>query len=120
MEEKYFTVAEFAKKVGISRATLYRKIEKEFASFCIMRNGRKVISKSALKLFDVSGVTDGTERETVSHDKSDTNIITVLCAQLAEKDAQLAKISEQLKVKDEQINEKDLQLTMRILSRNLE
>lgn len=113
MDKKYYTVAEFAKKVGTSRATLYRKTEKELASFCIIRNGKKVVSANALKLFDISNKTHNLPHETVMHENVETNMINILYSQLREKDIQIAKINDQLKVKDEQLNEKDLQIARR-------
>lgn len=110
MEKKYYTVAEFAKKVGVSRATLYRKIEKNLASFCIVKNGKTLVSEKAFKLFEFSNDTNNTKCDTVTHGINETNMINILCSQLHEKSVQIAEFNEQLKAKDCQLNEKDNQI----------
>lgn len=110
MEKKYYTVAEFAKKVGVSRATLYRKVEKNLASFCTVENGKTLVSEKALKLFEFSNDTNNTKCDTVTPSINETNMINILCSQLHEKSVQITELNEQLKSKDRQLNAKDDQI----------
>ncbi|MGN0730804.1 MAG: hypothetical protein ACI4MA_02720 [Treponema sp.] len=95
MEKKYYTVAEFAEKIGVSRQAVYKSIDKKLNSYVKEVDGKKYIDKSALSVFDYK-VVDSTFEKCLS--------------QLEEKDCQIAKILEQLKVKDEQLVRKDEQI----------
>lgn len=107
MEKKYYTVAEFAKKVGVSRATLYRKVKKNLASFCVVKNGKTLVSEKALRFFELS---NDTKCDTMTPSINETNMIDILCFQLHETSVQITEFNEQLKSKDRQLNAKDNQI----------
>ena len=107
MDKKYYTVAEFAKKVGISRQAVYRAIDSNRLSLYVKEvDGKKYISETAFNGF-----------VSKSHGVVDSRIIRLLDTlgnQLEEKDHQIADLSEQLKFKDEEIkrrSEEILELT---------
>ena len=107
MDKKYYTVAEFAKKVGISRQAVYKKTVNELAKYCQVVDGQKVILKAALNLFDTSKLTENPLTEASSIDK----IVSLFASQSAEKDEQLREKELQLARKDEQIEKLQEQIT---------
>lgn len=92
MEKKYYTVAEFAKKAGISRQSAYRKIDKYLSQYCKLENGQKYISEAAFK--DKTFVRD-IQNVQLSDDSIET-VINLLQEQLARKDEQIEKMQDQI------------------------
>lgn len=92
MEKKYYTVAEFAKKLGISRQSAYRKIDRYLSQYCKLENGQKYISEAAFK--DQKLVRELQEVKQ-SADSIDT-VINLLQEQLARKDEQIEKMQDQI------------------------
>ena len=92
MEKKYYTVAEFAKKLGISRQSAYRKIDRYLSQYCKLDNGQKYISEAAFK--DKKLVRELQEIRQ-SADSIDT-VLNLLQEQLARKDEQIEKLQDQL------------------------
>jgi len=92
MDKKYYTVAEFAKKAGISRQSAYRKIDKYLSQYCKLENGQKYISEAAFK-----DKTFAREIQNVQlSDDSIETVLNLLQEQLARKDEQIEKLQEQL------------------------
>ena len=92
MEKKYYTVAEFARKAGISRQSAYRKIDKYLSQYCKFENGQKYISEAAFK--DKTFARD-IQNMQLSYDSIET-VLNLLQEQLARKDEQIEKLQEQL------------------------
>ena len=92
MDKKYYTVAEFAKKLGISRQSAYRKIDRYLSQYCKLDNGQKYISEAAFK--DKKLVRELQEIRQ-SADSIDT-VLNLLQEQLVRKDEQIEKLQEQL------------------------
>ena len=92
MDKKYYTVAEFAKKLGISRQSAYRKIDRYLSQYCKLDNGQKYISEAAFK--DKKLVRELQEIRQ-SADSIDT-VLNLLQEQLARKDEQIEKLQDQL------------------------
>ena len=92
MDKKYYTIAEFAKKIGISRQSAYRKIDKHLSQYCKLENGQKYISEAALrdKIF-----ANELQKLRLSHDIVET-VLNLLQEQLTRKDEQIEKLQEQL------------------------
>ena len=44
---KYYTIDEFASRLGISKQAAYKKVSRSLSSFCKWENGRKYISEDA-------------------------------------------------------------------------
>lgn len=92
MDKKYYTVAEFAKKLGISRQSAYRKIDRYLSQYCKLDNGQKYISEAAFK--DKKLVRELQEIRQFA-DSIDT-VLNLLQEQLARKDEQIEKLQDQL------------------------
>ena len=117
MKDEYLSIAEFAKRAGVARQTVYRKLSQELQPYVTDGDNGKAINIKALELF---GVTDG--------DKDVTATVTDMFAYL---DGQLKRfdrlidvlendnekmhgkmdfMSAQLEEKDRQIAAKDRQI----------
>lgn len=92
MEKKYYTVAEFAKKLGISRQSAYRKIDRYLSQYCKLENGQKYISEAAFKDQKLARELQEVKQ---SADSIDT-VINLLQEQLARKDEQIEKMQDQI------------------------
>ena len=57
MDNKYFSVSQFAEMANVSRQAIYRRIDKDLKNYVINENGVMKISKDALMLFDKSDST---------------------------------------------------------------
>ena len=88
MDKKYYTVAEFAKKAGISKQAVYQSLEKKLNKYVKEVDGKKYIARDAFSVFN-SKLIDSTLQK--------------ILIQLEEKDRQIAILSEQVKFQDEEI-----------------
>lgn len=99
MDKKYYTVAEFAKKAGISKQAVYQSLEKKLNNYVKQVDGKKYIARDAFSVFN-SKLIDST--------------LEKILIQLEEKDRQIALLAEQVKFQDEEIkrrSEEILELT---------
>lgn len=99
MDKKYYTVAEFAKKAGISKQAVYQSLDKKLNKYVKEVDGKKYIARDAFSVFN-SKLIDST--------------LEKILIQLEEKDRQIAILSEQVKFQDEEIkrrSEEILELT---------
>ena len=99
MDKKYYTVAEFAKKAGISKQAVYQSLDKKLNNYVKEVDGKKYISRDAFSVFN-SKLIDST--------------LEKILIQLEEKDRQIAILSEQVKFQDDEIkrrSEEILELT---------
>ena len=97
MDKKYYTVAEFAKKVEVSPQYIYKQTKKQLRNYCKLVEGHKVISESAFSLFAVKNNETTSENESV--------VVEYLLQQLKEKDGQIALLSEEVRRRSEEILE---------------
>ena len=70
MDNKYFSVSQFAEMAKVTRQTVYRRLDKELKDFVVKENNKIKISKDALFLFDKSVsnfVTDNNENEIICY-----------------------------------------------------
>lgn len=70
MDNKYFSVSQFAEMANVTRQTVYRRLDKELKDFVVKENHKIKISKDALFLFDKSVsnfVTDNNENEIICY-----------------------------------------------------
>lgn len=49
--EEYISVSEFAKRAGVSRQLVYRRIDNELTEFCKLVDNKKMLNIRALELF---------------------------------------------------------------------
>ena len=95
MNEEYLSISEFAKRAGVSRPTIYSKLDNELSSYCKVVKGKKTISIKALALFSVKESV-----KNVTNNESLLQMISIL-------QSQTEMLKEQLEVKDRQIEAKE-------------
>jgi len=98
MKEEFLTISEFAKRAGVSRPTIYSKLDNELSSYCKVVKGKKVINSKALAFFGVKeSVKNFTDNESllqmVSVLQSQTEMLK---GQLEVKDRQIESLNERL------------------------
>lgn len=98
MQDEYLSISEFAKRAGVSRPTIYSKLDNELSSYCKIVKGKKVINSKALALFGVKeSVKNFTDNESllqmVSVLQSQTEMLK---GQLEVKDRQIESLNERL------------------------
>ncbi len=99
--KKYYTIDEFASRLGISKQAAYKKVSRNWSSFCKWENGRKYISEDALH-----GI--ATERHPQNDRQEADNLsaaFRTLQLQLAAKDLQIERKDRQIESLHEQISE---------------
>ncbi len=91
MKEEYLSISEFATRAGVSRPTIYSKLDNELSNFCKVVKGKKVINIAALSLFGIKeSVKNFTDSETLK------SLVTVL-------QEQQQALQKELDIKNEQI-----------------
>ena len=103
MDKKYYTVAEFAKKVGVSPQAVYKQVNKRLKNHCKLVEGRKVISENAFSVFPSEMVEPNVD--------INTQLVANLWNQIREKDRQIETLGNQLNEKDLQIARRDEQIS---------
>lgn len=111
-ENKLVTVAEFAKKAGISKQRVYQLLNKSLKEFVQEVENRKMIDTQALKLFEFQGACssddsnlNGIEQDLETNKKDKKSDLIPLLQKTVE------VLQEQLTEKDKQIFEKDKQIS---------
>ena len=99
--KKYYTIDEFANRLGISKQAAYKKISRNLSSFCKWENGRKYISEDA---FDNIVTYTCSQNNRQEADNLSTTFRT-LQLQLAEKDLQIERKDRQIESLHVQISE---------------
>ena len=84
---EYITIQDFANKSGLSRQTVYRKLDNEWNKYYKEENGKKLISVEALSELD---------NKKSCNDDTTKNVLEVL-------KYTIENLSQQLQTKDEQI-----------------
>lgn len=95
---KYITISEFARRTGLTRQTIYRKIDKELSQFCVTQDNKKLISEEAIEFLSA----DGQQYEAKCykmdiHHTSNIDVVTAL-------QNTIQTLQEQIKIKDSQID----------------
>lgn len=57
--EEYISVADFAKRAGVSRQLVYRRIDNELTEYCKLVDNRKMLNIRALELFEKQKLSTG-------------------------------------------------------------
>ena len=60
---EYISISEFARRAGVSRQTIYNRLDGDLSNFCKTVKGQKVINDKALTLFSVKESNDLTAWE---------------------------------------------------------
>lgn len=99
MREEFISISEFSKRAGVSRPTIYSKLESELSSFTKSVKGKTVINTKALDLFSVKeSVKDFTDFDSL---KDLTEVLQ----------NQAETLRKELEIKNEQIRELNANLT---------
>lgn len=111
MEEKeFYTVAEFAEKVGITTQAVYQRLQGELGKHCKVESGRKMISAEALELFFIEKERQK-EEITTENQPAISNTQEEMLAMLKQENERLAKenckLVEMLQVERNLVQEKD-------------
>jgi len=114
-KDEFISVSKFAKKVNLSRQTIYNRLDSDLTSFVKedLKTGKKMIDIKALKLFNdgLSNVKNDVNK-VVKFDKRIDNYFQVelefLRQELQAKNDQIAKLNDQL---DTQLEKKDTQIS---------
>lgn len=117
MKDEYLSIAEFAKRAGVTRQTVYRKLSHELQEYVTECDNVKVINIKALELF---GVTESYKDVTATvtdfvtyfdnQNKTLSHLVDVLEGDLAAKNDQIAAKDHQIEAKDRQIEAKNKQI----------
>ena len=98
MKEEYLTIAEFAKRAGVSRQTIYNRLDTDLTDFTKLSNGRKLVNSKALRLFGVE-----------EFDNSVKHTFTDLAAYFDKQNETLSRLvdtlEDELAIKNQQIKE---------------
>lgn len=88
---EYISIAEFAKRAGVSRQAVYSRLDRDLSSFVQVDNGKKTLNIRALELFSVKqdSQVDCSSSVKTLQDEITLELIKTLQNQLAEKDKQL-------------------------------
>ena len=95
-EQEYLTIAEFAKRVNVSKQAVYQQLNKKLKAYLIVENGTKKLNTRAIS--EVYGKTENQENSKAVGQDLTKALIDSLTNQLTEKDKQLNE-------KDRQISE---------------
>ena len=108
-QDDYISIKDFAERAGVTRQTVYNKLDTILQKYVKVVKGKKSINTSALKLFDVKGFDNNVKNDLTDLTTDFTDIFSVLQDQLQVKDKQLKDQAEQsnkqLEIKDFQIAE---------------
>ena len=106
---EYLSIKDFAEQAGVTRQTVYNKLDTILQKYVKVVKGHKTINSNALKLFDVKGFDKECQNDLTDLTTDFTDIFSVLQDQLQVKDKQLKDQAEQsnkqLEIKDFQIAE---------------
>ena len=104
MKGEYISIAEFAKRAGVSRQAVYNRLDKDLSSYCQVDNGKKTLNIKALGLFEPEKMSSNLSTKV----STDTALVDTITVDLLEGE---------LKIKDDQIA--DLQKENQKLSQEL-
>lgn len=101
-QNEYISIAEFAKRAGVSVQAVYKRVEKDFKPWLKVENGKKSLNIKALRVFDSTKVSTEVDNLStkVSTEVESGNTLKMALDLLAEQNETLRK---QLEAKDRQI-----------------
>lgn len=97
---EYISIAEFAKRAGVSRQAVYSQLDKKLSSYCQVDNGKKTIHIKGLEVFSVKEDCQVDSRIDNQNCQVDNEIDKQLTAALTDT---IAVLREQLAAKDRQL-----------------
>lgn len=102
-EQEYVTIAEFAKRVNVSKQAVYQQLDKKLKSYLIVENGTKKLNARAIS--EVYGKTENQENSKEVGQDLTKVLIDSLTNQLIEKDKQIDGLIKSLSLSQMQLTE---------------
>ena len=94
MEQEYLSINDFAAAVGITKQAVYKQLNTKLKTYLKVVNGKKMIEKSALSLFDKK--TEVNQNEQQLNNQLTDKLIDMLQKELDEKNQQIAELQKLL------------------------
>lgn len=101
----YFSISEFANSAGVSTQSVYKRLQTDLKEFTTVKNGKKVISDEALKLYYKH---NNKQQKHQQNDNELQQVVKLLQEQLKAKDEQIARLQNALELQ-QQLNAATLQ-----------
>lgn len=116
MEKKYYTVAEVAARIGVSKQAVYQQLNKRFKRYSILVDGRRMLKADIFN--ELENQVELKNQSTFNQDSSELNkqnadneeLINTLRAQLAEQKETIERLQKDLDDARADIRHKDDQL----------
>lgn len=100
MKEEFLTISEFAKRAGVSRQAIYKRLDGDLQPWLTVDNGKKLINSKALELFaDNQNVNQVYSNETLSR------MISMLEKELDIKNKQIDTLNHQVEELNDRLKE---------------
>lgn len=93
-EKQYITVAEYAKRMNVSKQTVYNQLKKDLKDYLIVVEGKKCIKTEVFNLFQ-SNLNQKFETNFQDFQPKLETVETILKAQLEDKDRLIERLLEQ-------------------------
>lgn len=103
IENEYLTIAEFAKRVNVSKQAIYQQLDKKLKAYLIVENGTKKLNTRAIS--EVYGKTENQENSKEIGQDLTKVLIDSLTRQLTEKDNQINGLIKSLSLSQMQLTE---------------
>lgn len=106
MSKELYTVKEFAAAVGVSPQAVYKQLDKKLAIYVTEVDGKKMLKKEALEVFDPQPDIQQVEQPSQQNDQLLSTLKTTIEAlqkQLEAKDKQINKLSDLLEQSQENL-----------------
>ena len=107
MDVDLITISEAAKRSGLSRQAVYKKVDSHLSEFVVIVAGQKMLQSSALRLLKKKQLNDvDTSKFVTNGDRLTTSLqetIEILKNQLEKKDIQIAAQDETIKSQSDSI-----------------
>lgn len=101
----YLSISEFANSAGVSTQSVYKRLQTDLKEFTTIKNGKKVISDEALKLYYKH---NNKQQKRQQNDNELQQVVKLLQEQLKAKDEQIARLQNALELQ-QQLNAATLQ-----------
>ena len=100
MKEEFLTISEFAKRAGVSRQAIYKRLDGDLQPWLTVDNGKKLINSKALELFaDNQNVNQVYSNETLSR------MVSMLEKELDIKNKQIDTLNHQVEELNDRLKE---------------
>lgn len=105
MKDEYISISEFARRAGVSRQSVYKRIDNDLSGFCKVDKGKKVINTKGLGMFVVNQPVNQPVNQTVNQVDSQNTAIDALKKALELMENQNETLKTELAAKDRQIDQ---------------